>query len=140
MSDDTGPAVEIDPDDTITIVLSDGHEMVRAGLLLLLQRVSGLAVVADVPDAVAAARALAIHRPRVLVLDLGLPGGAHLAAVGDLRQADQETAVVVLALHCDPALTRGERSAPDELSRRELEVLRLSPTAIPTPRSLPSCI
>jgi len=90
----------------ITIVISDGHEMVRTGLCLLLAREPDLTVVADVPDAAGAAHALAEHEPRVLVLDLGLPGPASLAAVPELRESHPGTAIVVVALSSDPELAR----------------------------------
>ncbi len=90
----------------ITIVISDGHEMVRAGLCLLLAREPDLAVVADVPDATGAGQALAEHDARVLVLDLGLPGGASLTAVPALRESHPGTAIVVVALRRDPELAR----------------------------------
>lgn len=90
----------------ITIVISDGQEMVRAGLCLLIAREPDLVIVADVPDGASAARALAEHDARVLVFDLGLPGRASLAAVSDLRESHPDAAIVVIAPQSDPELAR----------------------------------
>ena len=93
-------------EEAVTIVLSDGHEMVREGLCLLLAREPGLTLVADVADGAAAARALGAHDPDVLVLDLGPVGPAGLVTVARLREAHPACAIVVLALHGDPGLAR----------------------------------
>ncbi|MDQ2896733.1 MAG: response regulator transcription factor, partial [Actinomycetota bacterium] len=101
--DGTAPTGGSEP---IRIVISDGHEMVRAGLCLLLAREPDLTVAFDVPDAAAAARVLAAHHADVLVFDLGLPGAASLAVVPALRESHPGMAVVVLALQSDPKLAR----------------------------------
>lgn len=95
-----------DGEPPIAVVISDGHEMVRAGLCLLLAREPDLVIVSDVSDATAAGRAVADHDAGVLVLDLGLPGPASLAAVPGLRESHPGTAIVVLALQSDPELAR----------------------------------
>ncbi len=101
--DRTAPTGDREP---IRIVISDGHEMVRAGLCLLLAREPDLTVAFDVPDAAAAAGVLAAHHADVLVFDLGLAGAASLAIVPALRESHPGTAIVVLALQSDPKLAR----------------------------------
>jgi two-component system response regulator NreC len=155
--------------DDVTVVIADDHAVVRKGLRLLVEAEEGLQVVAEagtVPDALRMAKA---HRPRVIVLDLNMPGGSSLEAIPELRE---HTAVVVLTMQNDPSFARqalqsgalgfvlkeaaddelltairlaadgetylnprlGARLAaqpaepagpPDDLSERELEVLRL---------------
>lgn len=91
-------------EDRITVVISDGQEMVRTGLCLLLAGEPDLVIVADVPDAGATAGALAALEPDVLVLALELRGPASLAMIPELRQAHPGCAIVVLALEGDPEL------------------------------------
>jgi two-component system response regulator NreC len=55
----------------------------------------------DVPDAVRRTKA---HRPRVLVLDLTMPGGSSLEVIPELSAG--ETAVVVLTMQDDPSFAR----------------------------------
>ena len=63
----------------ITVVLCDGHAMVRAGLRLLLEREPNLLVLADTSTAAEAEDAVAALSPTVLVLDLGMPAPNQLA-------------------------------------------------------------
>lgn len=168
----------------ITIVLADDHQVVRAGLRLLLQAEDGFDVVAEAGDVATAERRVAAYHPRVLILDLNMPGGASLPghvqdmsrvgslpAIPRLRETAPGTQIVVLTMQNDPAFARealragaigyvlkeaadselvqavrlaaqgrtylnpelGARLAaapqaegpPDDLSARELEVLRL---------------
>jgi two-component system response regulator NreC len=91
-------------DDDITVVIADDHTVVRKGLRLLIDAEPGLCVVAeagDLPDAVRLTRA---HRPRVLVLDLNMPGGSSLDAIPEI--AAGATAVVVLTMQDDPSFAR----------------------------------
>jgi two-component system response regulator NreC len=94
-----------DPDD-ITVVLADDHAVVRKGLRLLVEAEDGLHVVAEagtVPDALRMARA---HRPRVLVLDLNMPGGSSLEAIPTILEQAPMTAIVVLTMQNDPSFAR----------------------------------
>jgi two-component system, NarL family, response regulator NreC len=91
-------------DDEITVVIADDHAVVRKGLRLLLDAEPGLRVVAEagtVPDAIRMAKA---HRPRVIVLDLNMPGGSSLEAIPEI--AGDTTAVVVLTMQDDPSFAR----------------------------------
>ena len=90
----------------ITIVLCDGHAMVRAGLRLLLQRDSNLRVLADVATAEQADDAVGGLDPAVLVLDLGMPSPHQLAPVASLHAAHAATAIVAIAAAPDAELAR----------------------------------
>jgi two-component system, NarL family, response regulator NreC len=158
--------------DAITIVLADDHQVVRAGLRLLLESEGGFQVVAEAGDVPTTERRVAAYHPRVLILDLNMPGESSLPAIPRLRASSPETNIVVLTMQNDPAFARealragatgyvlkeaadtelvqavrmaadgrtylnpelGARLAaepaapdgpPDDLSTRELEVLRL---------------
>ena len=87
----------------ITLVVADDHAVVRKGLRMLMEAEDELHVVAEagtVPDAVRMAKA---HRPRVLVLDLNMPGGSSLEAIPQIVQGTPNTTVVVLTMQDDPA-------------------------------------
>jgi two-component system, NarL family, response regulator NreC len=157
---------------------------VRARLRLLLQAEDGFDVVAEAGDVATTERRVAAYHPRVLILDLNMPGGSSLPghvqdmsrvgslpAIPRLRETAPGTQIVVLTMQNDPAFARealragaigyvlkeaadselvqavrlaaqgrtylnpelGARLAaapqsegpPDDLSARELEVLRL---------------
>jgi two-component system response regulator NreC len=88
----------------ITIAIADDHQVVRAGLRLLLQGEPDMHVVGEAGDAQAALRMVGTRRPDVLVLDLNMPGMPSLAALPDLLE--QGTRVVVLTMQNDPAFAR----------------------------------
>jgi two-component system response regulator NreC len=93
-------------DAAITIVLADDHAVVRSGLRLVLQSEEGMQVVAEAGDVGEALRKVRGYKPRVLVLDLNMPGGSSLEAIPELREAHSETAIVVLTMQDDPAFAR----------------------------------
>jgi two-component system, NarL family, response regulator NreC len=163
---------ESSPPGQITIVLADDHQVVRAGLRMLLQAEEDFEVLAEAGDVATTERRVAAYHPRVLILDLNMPGGSSLPAIPGLREAAPGTQIVVLTMQNDPNFARdalragaigyvlkeaadselvqavrlaaqgrtylspelGARMAaapqaahgpPDDLSTRELEVLRL---------------
>jgi two-component system, NarL family, response regulator NreC len=90
----------------INIVLADDHQVVRAGLRLLLQAEEGMHVVGEVGDADAALEMVAARKPHVLVLDLNMPGRTSLSALPDVARRSENTRVVVLTMQDDPAFAR----------------------------------
>src|SRR4051794_35239201 len=136
----------------------------------MLEREPNIEVVAEAGDADSAARYVSGHRPKVLILDINMPGGSGLAAIPSIREQSPDTEIVVLTMQDETAFARealqagvlgyilkeaaseelvkavrmaaegrtylqpelGARLAaepdsatPDDLSDRELEVLRL---------------
>lgn len=107
------------PPGQITIVLADDHQVVRAGLRMLLQAEDEFEVVAEAGDVATTERRVAAYHPRVLILDLNMPGepslpgqvenlagGSSLPAIPRLRDAAPETQIVVLTMQNDPAFAR----------------------------------
>jgi two-component system response regulator NreC len=92
--------------DAITIVIADDHQVVRAGLRLLLESESGFQVVAEAGDVATTERRVAAYHPRVLILDLNMPGEASLPAIPRLRGSSPITNIVVLTMQNDPAFAR----------------------------------
>jgi len=91
---------------SITIVLADDHLVVRAGLRMLLQAEDGLEVVAEAGDVATTERRVAAYHPRVLILDLNMPGESSLPAIPRLRESAPDTQIVVLTMQNDPAFAR----------------------------------
>jgi two-component system response regulator NreC len=90
----------------ITLMLADDHAIVRTGLRLLLDAEEGLSVVAEAGDVPTVLRKVRGHRPRVLILDLNLPGTSGLAAIPSVLEASPETRIVVLTMQNDPVFAR----------------------------------
>jgi len=97
---------EAAPGSPITIVIADDHRVVRAALRLLLEAEEGFEVLAEAGDVPATERTLNAHRPRVLILDLTMPGESSLAAIPRMRETSPDTQIVVLTMHNDPAFAQ----------------------------------
>lgn len=98
----------------IRVVLAEDHTIVREGLVALLGRAPSIEVLGEAADGLEAARACALHRPDVLLLDLSMPEMDGIAAIPKVLEASPETAIVVLSMHdgaehVEPALRAGAR-------------------------------
>ena len=94
----------------ITIVIADDHQVIRAGLRMLLDSEDGFEVVDEAGDVPTTLRKVLAYRPRVLVLDLSMPGEPSLPAIPRILEASPETGIVVLTMQNDL------RSARDALA------------------------
>jgi two-component system response regulator NreC len=90
----------------VTVVLADDHRVVRSGLKMLLDAEDGIEVVAEAGDIETTMRRVLGYHPRVLVLDLNMPGEQSLPAIPKLRRSAPGTAIVVLTMQDDPEFAR----------------------------------
>jgi two-component system response regulator NreC len=97
--------------ETIGIVIADDHAVVRRGLKQLLGAEPDLEVLAEAGDIDDARRFVRGHHPRVLVLDLNLPGGSSLKHIPAIRKEFPDTQIVVLTMQNEPAYAREALSA-----------------------------
>ena len=94
------------PDPATTVVLADDHRLVRAAVRRLLEAEGWIDVVAESADVEETVRKVRGHKPHVLVLDVGMPGGSGLEAIPRLSEASPSTRIVVLTMHRVPELAR----------------------------------
>jgi len=90
----------------IGLVLADDHQVVRSGLRMLLDSESDFEVVAEASNIEDARRYVRGHHPKVLVLDLNMPGGSSLEAIPLIREESPDTQIVVLTMQQEPAFAR----------------------------------
>src|ERR1700678_73706 len=83
------------------ILIADDHGIVRAGIRLLLERQSGLDVVAEAADGVEAIDGALAERPDLCILDVGMPKMTGLQAAREIRSHLPETRVLILSMHDD---------------------------------------
>jgi two-component system, NarL family, response regulator NreC len=86
--------------------LADDHALMRRSLRLLLEGQEGVEVIAEADDLSSAVRHVHGHRPHVLVLDLRMPGGSSIEAIGRLRERAPDTQVVVLTMEEKPVFAQ----------------------------------
>ncbi len=90
-----------------SIVLADDHAVVRSALRMLLESEPGFGVLAEAGDADTAVRLVGDHQPKVLILDLNMPGPTtSLEAIPEIREASPNTEIVVLTMQNEPAFAR----------------------------------
>jgi DNA-binding NarL/FixJ family response regulator len=85
---DVGPSL-------VTVVLADEQPVVRRGLRALLSGQPEVAVVADAATARDTVRLATLHRPRVLVIDVDLPGFQADGTIREVLRVSPSTAVLV---------------------------------------------
>ena len=108
MAGSTGVQVASDP---IGIVLADDHALIRSGLRRVLDGEADLSVVGEAGDVEAALALTERHQPRVVVLDLNMPGTPTLPAIPRFLEAAPGSAVVVLTMEAEPGFARTALSA-----------------------------
>jgi DNA-binding NarL/FixJ family response regulator len=90
----------------IEIVIADDHAMIRSGLRRVLDTEPDLSVVAEAASVDSALDQTLRHRPRIVVLDLNMPGAPTLPAIPRFLDMSPQTDVVVLTMESDPAVAR----------------------------------
>lgn len=89
---------------TIRLVLVDDHEVVRLGLMTLLEDLPWIRVVAEAGNTAEAIQAVATHRPDVVVMDIRMPGESGIDACREITRRWPETKVVILTSFGDDEL------------------------------------
>ena len=85
--------------DKIRIVLADDHELVRSGLVKLLEAYKDLVIVGEAGDGLEAIEKTKKLNPDVLVIDLSMPELSGLEATKVVRKECPQVAVLVLTMH-----------------------------------------
>jgi len=86
----------------IRVLLIDDHELVRAGLRLLIESHPGLVIVGEAANRDQALQMVAQEQPDIILLDLSLGAERGVDLLPDLRAAARETRVIVLTAIVDP--------------------------------------
>ena len=84
---------------SIRILLAEDHNVVREGLVAILNRTAGMTVVAEAKDGIEAIEQFEQIRPDVSVLDLEMPRLSGLEAIGKIRVIDEQARIVVLTTY-----------------------------------------
>ncbi len=86
---------------TVTIMLVDDHEIVRQGLVALLEPEPDLEVVVEAGTAQEAVARARVFEPDVVVMDIRLPDGNGVDACRDIRSHRPATKVLMLTSFSD---------------------------------------
>jgi len=83
----------------IRVVLADDHNLVRAGIRALLERLPEVEVVGEAGDGREALALIARERPDVALLDIGMPELNGLEAAERIARETPRTRLVMLSMH-----------------------------------------
>ena len=83
------------------LLVVDDHEVVRQGLVALLDRREGFQVVAEAGTVAEAIEAARRFEPDIVVMDVRLPDGSGIEACREIRADHPETRVVMLTSYPD---------------------------------------
>ena len=90
----------------ISIVLADDHDLVRTGLRMVLQEIAGMEVVGEAATGEVAFELVRRLNPRVVVMDLNMPGMGGLEASRKILASSADTRVVGVSVYVDGTLPR----------------------------------
>lgn len=88
----------------VRLVLVDDHEVVRIGLLALLEDLPWVEVVAEAGTAVEAVAAVVAQQPDVVIMDIRLPGESGIEACATIKERWPWIEVVMLTSFADDDL------------------------------------
>jgi len=90
----------------IRVAVVEDHQLVRQGIVKLLQGAGDLEVVGEAGDGIQAVSLVNSVHPDVIVLDISMPnldGLEMLTEIGGIRPKPQ---IVILSMHADPTMIR----------------------------------
>ena len=85
----------------IRVVVIDDHTLFRRGVTALLSRADGIAIVGEAADGFDGIKAVAQHRPDVVLLDLNMPGISGIDALNAILKEAPATRIVMLTVSED---------------------------------------
>ena len=91
---------------TITVGVVDSEALVRGGIRRVLEQAPDVRVVAEAASGPGAVELVRQHSPRVLLMDVRMPGLDGLAAAEQVRALSPATAVVLLTSVADDSCIR----------------------------------
>jgi DNA-binding NarL/FixJ family response regulator len=138
---------------TIRVLLADDHELVRAGVRALLEKMDNVQVAGEVGDGHEVLEFLRRDKPDVLLLDISMPRLNGMEALGRITREFPSVRVIVLSVHQNSeylwqAINGGaagyllKRASAEELERALETILQgrfyLSSELAPLAKQLPT--
>jgi len=86
---------------TTRVLLADDHALVRAGIRSLLEKMTGIEVVAEAGDGREALELIKKHFPNVVLMDIAIPGLNGLEALARATKEFPAVKVIILSMHAN---------------------------------------
>lgn len=88
----------------VTVLLVDDHEVVRLGLITLLEDLLWVEVVGEAGSAAEAITQVSAQHPDAVVMDIRMPGESGIDACREIQRRWPETKVIILTSYADDEL------------------------------------
>ncbi len=85
----------------VSVLIADDHALVRSGLRALLEREGEFQVIAEATDGFEAIDLAVLHKPDVVLLDVGMPRLNGSDAAQSISQKVPAARIVMLSMHSD---------------------------------------
>lgn len=95
----------------IRIYLIDDHNVVRQAVAAMLEGTDGIEVVGQSGDPIAALAEVKALKPKVVLIDLKMPGLSGLSAIPEILKIDPGIRVAVFTMYDNPAYVSGAINA-----------------------------
>jgi len=86
---------------TLTIILADDHDVVRAGIRRLLSMDSNLHVIDEASNGEDAVNLVNYHQPDIALIDINMPKMNGIVATEIIKESNSDTCVVILTAYDD---------------------------------------
>lgn len=85
----------------IKVLLVDDHDIVRTGIRMVLEKVSGIKVVGESSDGYEAIELVKSEKPDVVLMDVNMPRMSGLEATKKIQDADPYARIIILTIHAE---------------------------------------
>lgn len=85
----------------IKVMLVDDHDIVRTGLKLVAEKMSGVKIVGECSDGLEALEKVKLLKPDVILMDVNMPRVNGLEATRRITEADPYVRIIILTIHAD---------------------------------------
>ncbi|TVS09012.1 MAG: response regulator [Planctomycetaceae bacterium] len=97
--------------EVIRILVADDHQVVREGMVGVLNRQKDLEVIGEAADGFQAIEQAATLHPDAVIMDVDMPGMNGIDATREIKRRWEETVVVALSLHEEDSIRRAMEEA-----------------------------
>jgi two-component system, NarL family, response regulator NreC len=85
----------------VSVLIADDHPLIRSGLRSVLERDGEFRVVAEAANGTEAVDLAVLHKPDVILLDVGMPRLTGLDAAKYIHEKLPRARIVILSMHAD---------------------------------------